>query len=101
MKTEKGEKYRDVTLILAGDYLYYINRTTDRSLYLILLSDAKMYQSSEKGNTFEIRSNNRSFVIKCKSEHDMDNWVSAIIEKIKHVKCKHEIFDLNNGIHTI
>lgn len=31
----------------------------------------------------------------------MDNWVSAVDEQIKHVKCKHIIFDLENGIQTI
>ena len=100
IKTEKGGKFKPVTLILAGDYLYYIDESTN-NLYLILLSDAKMYESIEKSHSFEICSNNRSFWIAWKSRHDMDNWITAILEQIKHVKWKHNILDLDDKIQNL
>lgn len=86
LKAEKGEDFKEVTLILTGDHLYYVNESIDDSLHLILLSEARMYQSNERNYSFEIRSNNRTFILACKSQHDLDNWVSAIDAQIKHTR---------------
>lgn len=98
LRAEKGERFIDVTLILTGDHLYYIKDHEDDSVYFIFLSDASLCSNSEKTHSFEIISNGRRFVIACKSQHDMDNWISAILTQIEHTKCKHVIMDLENRI---
>lgn len=98
LRAEKGEEFREVTLILTGDHLYYVNNSADDSLNLILLSEASLNSNHEKSYSFEVRSNNRRFVIACKSQHDMDNWISEIYAQIEHTKCKHQINDLESRI---
>jgi len=98
LKSESGNEFKEVLLILTGDHLYYVNENTSNSLNLILLSKAELSSNREKKNSFEIRSNSRKFILACKSQHDMDNWISAILAQIEHTKCKHEILELQDRI---
>lgn len=101
LKEDKNEDFRDITLILTGDHLYYMEKSIKDSLNLILLSEANAYENSEKSYSFEIRTNGRKYVIACKSQHDKDNWVSAILSQIEHTKWKHEIMDLESRIQQL
>lgn len=98
LRAGKETEFKNVTLILKGDYLYYINDKNDDNLNLILLSEASLSRSDEKRHSFEITSHYRQFVIACKSLHDVENWISAIIAQIEHTKCKHQIIEFEKGI---
>ena len=86
LKAERGEEFKDFTLILTGDQLYYVNESVDDSLNLIPLAEASLHDSKERTYAFEIRSGRRKFEIAFKSQHDRDNWVSAILSQIDHTK---------------
>ena len=73
----------------------------DDDLNLIFLSEASLFANNEKSYSFEIRSNGRKLVIACKSQHDKDNWVSAILSQIEHTKCKNEISELEKNIQIL
>ncbi|CAI2359821.1 unnamed protein product [Moneuplotes crassus] len=100
LREDKMEHFRDITLILTGDHLYYMEKNMD-SLNLILLSEALAYENKEKSYSFEIRTNGRKYVLACKSQHDKDNWINAILSQIDHSKCKHEIDDLEGRIQQL
>ena len=98
LRVDKEEGLRDVSLTLTGDHLIYNWDIGDESDNIILLSEAQLYDNKEKLNSFEIRSNNKRYIVTCKSQHDRDNWVSSIIARIKHTKCKYEIALLENQL---
>lgn len=63
LKTGKTEEFKEITLTLTGDHLIYSGESGDDSDYIILLSEALLYSSKERINSFEIRSNNLRYVI--------------------------------------